>query len=106
MANHPNRKAPGWLLTPVTPAELRALIEAAGITQSDAAARCHATEKTMRNWLAEPGTPAHRKMPLTASEVLALSLIWPGESRRVQPTLALVERWLRPQFAGLIVSFP
>jgi hypothetical protein len=106
MTNHPNRKAPGWVITPVTPAELRALIEAAAITQADAARRCYASDRTMRQWLAEPGTPAHRHMPLTASETLALSLMWPGESRRVQPTLALVERWLRPQFAGLIVSFP
>jgi hypothetical protein len=78
---------------------LRDLIEAAAITQLDAARRCHASERTMRQWLA-----GDRRMPLAASECLALSLMWPGQSRRLQPSIALVERWLRPQFAGLVVS--
>lgn len=98
MTNHPGR-APGWSIQPIAPHELRALIERAGISQAEAARRCHAKLRTMQQWLA-----GDRAMPLTASETLALSLMWPGESRVVQPDLRLVERWLRPQFAGLILS--
>lgn len=100
MTNHPGRAARGWDLHPISPEELRDLIEAAGITQAEAARRCHASERTMRQWLA-----GDRAMPLTASEGLALSLMWPGSTRLVQPDLMLAERWLRPQFAGLILSW-
>ena len=88
-----------WALHPISAAELRDLIEAAGITQAEAARRCHAPDRTMRRWLL-----GQSRMPITASECLALSLMWPGQSRLIQPSLALVERWIRPQFAGLIVS--
>ena len=100
MTNHPNRPVrEGWDLRPISPEELRDLIESACITQAEAARRCHASDRTMRQWLA-----GDRTMPLAASETLALSLMWPGATRRVVPSLSLVERWLRPQFAGLILS--
>ena len=106
MPNHPNRgpKGPfvapaGWALHTISPQELRELIAAAGITQSEAARRCHAGERTMRDWVL-----GARRMPISASECLALSLMWPGQSRLVHPTVMLCERWIRPQFAGLIIS--
>jgi hypothetical protein len=107
MPHHPGRKpgpaperaGPGWDLRQISAQELREMIEHVGITQADAARRMHARTRTVEDWLA-----GKRRIPLTASETLALSLMWPGESRRLQPTLALVERWLRPQFAGLILS--
>lgn len=71
-----------------------------GLTNAEVARRCHAKVRTVEDWRA-----GRRAMPLTASEALALSLMWPGQSRVLTPTLALVERWLRPQFAGLILSW-
>ena len=47
-----------------TPANLRALIQVAGITQAAAAALIDANERTMRKWLAPLGSPSHRDMPL------------------------------------------
>lgn len=47
-----------------TPANLRAVIQAAGITQAAAAALIGANERTMRKWLAPLGSPSHRDMPL------------------------------------------
>lgn len=88
-----------WTLEPISPAELRALIERAGITQAAAAERCHASDRRMRSWLA-----GEAQMPIAASEILALSLMWPGLGRLVTPDVPTLERWVRPQFAGLLLS--
>ena len=48
-----------------TPANLRALIEARGWTQKQAAEACGVAERTVRNWLVEDiDSPNHRDMPL------------------------------------------
>lgn len=105
MSNHPGRPSrEGWTLQPITPPELAALLKRADIKPPEAARRCNASIRSMGQWLAKPGTSGHRRMPLAASELLALSLAWPGESRVLQPDVDFVQRWIRPQFAGLILS--
>ena len=48
-----------------TPANLRALIEARGWTQRQAAEACGVSERTMRGWLlADIESPNHRDCPL------------------------------------------
>ena len=48
-----------------TPASLRALIEARGWTQKQAAEFCGVAGRTVRNWLVEDiDSPNHRDMPL------------------------------------------
>ena len=47
-----------------TPANLRAVIKSAGITQAAAASLIDANERTMRKWLAPLESPSHRDMPL------------------------------------------
>lgn len=47
-----------------TPANLRAVIRFAGITQAAAASLIDANERTMRKWLAPLDSPSHRDMPL------------------------------------------
>ena len=47
-----------------TPANLRAVIKSAGITQAAAAAMIDANERTMRKWLSPMESPSHRDMPL------------------------------------------
>jgi transcriptional regulator with XRE-family HTH domain len=84
---------------PITPSELRAVVKLAGITQADAAARCHAAPRTMREWLA-----GSRRMPLAASELLMLSLVWPAADRQMAADAKIVRRWVRPEFAALLIS--
>jgi putative transcriptional regulator len=63
MANHPNRGrrslAPG--ITP-TPQEIRDARAVAGLSQSVAAAKIHATLRAWQGWEADEGTPDHRRM--------------------------------------------
>ena len=47
-----------------TPANLRAVIQSAGITQAAAAALIGANERTIRKWMAPLESPSHRDMPL------------------------------------------
>ena len=50
-----------------TPANLRALIEARGWTQKQAAEACGVSERVVRNWLvSDTASPNHRDMPLRA----------------------------------------
>jgi putative transcriptional regulator len=63
MANHPNRGRrvlrPG--VTP-TPQEIRDARATAGLSQSNAAAKIHATLRAWQGWEADEGTPDHRRM--------------------------------------------
>ena len=77
----------------VSPKELRDLIEKTKITQRETAHRCRVTERAVRQWLA-----GDRRMPLLASEILALSLALPGDFQRMSPKDPVLERWVRPQF--------
>ena len=100
VTNHPRRRErASAVLTPITPAELRQVIDEAAITQADAAARCHAAERTMRDWLS-----GARRMPLSASECLMLSLMWPGPSGCIAPHGPTLRRWVRPEFAAVLMA--
>ena len=48
-----------------TPANLRAILDSSGMTQSAAAAMLGVDTRTVRKWLAEMGTATHRDMPLS-----------------------------------------
>lgn len=61
MANHPNRGPKGPSANP-TPEEIRAAREAAGLSQTAAAALVHTTCRTWQQWEAEVGTPSNRRM--------------------------------------------
>lgn len=47
-----------------TPANLRALLKNAGLTQSAAAERLGVDMRTVRKWLADVDSDSHRDMPL------------------------------------------
>lgn len=47
-----------------TPANLRALLQSAGITQQSAAQMLGVDQRTVRKWCAELETASHRDMPL------------------------------------------
>ena len=53
-----------------TPANLRAVIKSAGITQAAAASLIDANERTIRKWLAPLDSPSHRDMPLEKWQAL------------------------------------
>lgn len=61
--NHPNRsKANRSLAANPTPAEIRALREAQGLTQTEAANLVHATLRAWQNWEAPKDAAEHRPM--------------------------------------------
>lgn len=63
MVNHPNRSRskPHASRNP-EPTEIRAAREAAGLTQTQAAALVHTELRAWQQWEAEKGTPSHRRM--------------------------------------------
>lgn len=61
MTGHPNRSGSSSARNP-TPQEIRAAREAAGLTQTAAAALVYSTLRAWQGWEAEPGTPGHRRM--------------------------------------------
>ena len=63
VANHPNRsKHTSSAASSPSPAQVRAAREAAGITQSEAAAKIHGTLRAWQNYEADEGMPEHRRM--------------------------------------------
>lgn len=88
MTNHPGRKPAQRRMSP---AELRDLIERAGITQARAAALAGVAERTMRQYLA-----GDRAMPLSASGLLCVSCVLLGSPA------GLLLPWLPPETASLI----
>ncbi len=61
MSNHPNRSAGHPARNP-SPAEVRAAREAAGLTQTQAAALVHSTDRNWRMWEDDTGGPSARRM--------------------------------------------
>ena len=90
MPNHPGRK-PGSAQLRMTPAQLRDLIERAGITQARAAELAGVKERTLRQYLA-----GDRAMPLSASGLLCLSLILLGAPS------GLMAPWLPAEVAAAL----
>lgn len=75
MANHPNRsKQPDSSSRNPAPDEIRALREAAGLTQTRAAELVHTTCRTWQQWEADEGTPASRKMHPAFFELFKIKL--------------------------------
>ena len=68
----------------ITPRSLRELLEKANITQARAATLCHASTRSMEQWLA-----GDRAMPKSATALLVWSMYWLGEvgAHEVQPWL-------------------
>ena len=62
MTNHPNRSAGHPARNP-TPAEVRAAREAAGLTQTQAAALVRATARNWQQWEQTEGSNARRMHP-------------------------------------------
>jgi DNA (cytosine-5)-methyltransferase 1 len=63
VANHPNRnKHAGAAASSPSPAQVRSAREAAGLTQSEAAAKIHGTLRAWQNYEADEGTPEYRRM--------------------------------------------
>ncbi len=62
MASHPNRRAGHPARNP-TPAEIRAAREAAGLTQTQAAALVHASPRNWQQWEQEAGSNVRRMHP-------------------------------------------
>ena len=62
MSNHPNRSAGHPARNP-TPAEVRAAREAAGLTQTQAAALVRATARNWQQWEQTEGSNARRMHP-------------------------------------------
>jgi DNA-binding transcriptional regulator YiaG len=75
MANHPNRSsaAPSAARNP-SPDEIRALREASGLTQSEAAELVHSNLRSWQQWEAEPDTPGHRRMHPAFWELFRIKL--------------------------------
>jgi DNA-binding transcriptional regulator YiaG len=86
-------------MTPIRPDELREALDRAGLTQAQAAARCHVAVRTMRQWL-----QGRSAMPLAASELLMLSMAWPPGTSTIKPHVSTLRRWLRPEFVEAIIS--
>lgn len=61
MSNYPNRGQKGPSSTP-TAGEVRSAREAAGLTQTQAAALVHGTLRAWQGWEAPEGEPAARRM--------------------------------------------
>ena len=61
MVSHPNRGTKGAFSTP-NPSEIRAAREAAGLTQTQAAAVIHATLRAWQGWEAAQGEASSRRM--------------------------------------------
>lgn len=61
MTNHPNRGPKGPSSNP-SPGEIRAARDAAGLTQSKAAALVHATLRGWQGWEAPEKSREHRRM--------------------------------------------
>lgn len=88
MTNHPGRKpGPAWRMAP---AQLRALLADANLTQSRAAELVGVDVRTMERYLA-----GSRAIPPSVSGLLCLLLIVTGT-----PALPLVQ-WLHPDVAVL-----
>lgn len=63
VANHPNRsKRSSDPASSPTPAQVRAAREAAGLTQTEAAAKIHGTLRSWQNYEAAGDAPEHRRM--------------------------------------------
>jgi DNA-binding transcriptional regulator YiaG len=61
MPNHPNRSRAGSAARNPTPQEVKATREAAGLTQTEAAARIHCTLRGWQGWEQTEGDN-HRRM--------------------------------------------
>ena len=61
VSNHPNRRAGHPARNP-TPAEVRAAREAAGLTQTQAAALVHASTRNWQQWEQSEGASSARRM--------------------------------------------
>lgn len=61
MSNHPNRSAGNPARNP-SPAEVRAAREAAGLTQTQAAALVHASLRNWQQWEQAEGASSARRM--------------------------------------------
>lgn len=83
-------------MTP-TGAELRELIDQAAITQARAAELCHASLRTMQQWLAAKENGS-RRMPRATMELFVMALVAHGY---IDPGPWMSE-WVRPQFLNLI----
>jgi putative transcriptional regulator len=60
-----------------TPAEIRAAREAAGLTQTAAAALVHAELRTWQHWESSAGADDRRAMPLAAWELFLIKTAKP-----------------------------
>ncbi|OGS91741.1 MAG: hypothetical protein A2061_01140 [Gallionellales bacterium GWA2_59_43] len=74
MSNHPNRRRAGSAASNPTPSEVRAAREAAGLTQTAAAALVFTTCRTWQQWEAEEGTAGHRRMHPAFWELFRIKL--------------------------------
>lgn len=74
MPNHPNRGRGKALGRTPKPEEVRAAREAAGLSQTAAAALIHATLRTWQNWEADESDPNHRRMHPGLWELFLLKL--------------------------------
>jgi len=86
----------------LTPEELRELLDQAAITQSRAAELCHASLRTMQQWLA----PVGNSIPRASSELLCMALV---AHRYIAPG-PWMDEFVRPEFravmmAGAVSSF-
>ena len=95
MTNHPGRR-PGSAQQRMTPEQLRDLIKRAGITQARAADLAGVSTRAVEQYLAPEGTPAHRRIPLSVSGLLCLSLILLGGPA------GLLAPWLHPDLRELV----
>jgi DNA (cytosine-5)-methyltransferase 1 len=58
--------------TPLTPKQIVARREAAGLTQTQAASLVHSALSSWQHWEAEPGTTSHRQMHLAFWELFLI----------------------------------
>ena len=89
MANHPNRGGGAGEARNPTPAEIRAVREAAELTQAQAAELIHATRRAWENWESEGGDESRRMHPglfelfrLKAEFPEAIAKLLQGRSRK------------------------
>jgi hypothetical protein len=73
------------MIDKITPESLRDLLTIAGVTQARAAHLCHASAKSMSQWVA-----GARPMPRSATALLVWSLYWLGKAHKedVRPWLS------------------
>jgi len=83
-----------------TPEELRELLDQAAITQAKLAKLCHASLRTMQQWLAPSGCPSSRRIPRASSELMCIALV---AHRYISPGPWLDE-FVRPEFRPVMVA--